>query len=61
MKNEEIQVLPKVKEERQFLHSVIGRNASCIDHMLCRSFLFKHVTEGKIEGNFKGKKARKKI
>jgi len=44
-KNEE--VLQRVK--RNFLHTT-QRKANWIIHILCRDYLQKHVTKGKIEG-----------
>jgi hypothetical protein len=52
VKNEEI--LPRVKGERNFLHSIKRRRSSWFGHILCRNFLFKCVIEGKIEGNIEG-------
>ena len=43
------EVLHRVKEERNILHTVKGRKANWIGHSLCRNWLIKHVTEGKIE------------
>jgi hypothetical protein len=46
--NEE--VLHRVKEERNILHTIKRRNANWIGHILRRNCLLKHVIEGKIEG-----------
>jgi hypothetical protein len=46
-KNEE--VLQRVKEERNILHTMKGRKANRIGHILRRSCLLKHVIEGKVE------------
>jgi len=47
VKNE---VLHKVKEERNVLHTIKRRKANWIGHILRRSCLLKHVSKGKIEG-----------
>jgi hypothetical protein len=48
VKNEE--VLHRVKEERNILHTIKRIKASWIGHILCRNCLLKHVIEGNIEG-----------
>jgi hypothetical protein len=48
VRNEE--VLHRVKDERNILHSIKRRKANLIDHILCRNCLLKHVIEGKLEG-----------
>jgi hypothetical protein len=48
MRNEE--ALHRVKEERNILHTIKGRKANWIGHILRRNFLLKHVIEGKLEG-----------
>jgi hypothetical protein len=58
VKNEEI--LPRVKEERNFLHSIKRRKASWIGHILFRNFLFKRFIEEQIEGNTEGIRRRGK-
>jgi hypothetical protein len=45
--NEE--VLHRVKEERNILHTIKRRKANWIGHILRRNCLLKHVTEGKLE------------
>ena len=47
-KNKE--VLKRVKEERNFLHTLKQRNANRIGYILRRNFLLKRVFEGKIKG-----------
>ena len=47
VKNE---VLHKVKEERNVLPTIKRREADWAGHILRRSCLLKHVSEGKIEG-----------
>jgi hypothetical protein len=48
VRNEE--VLHRVKEERNILHTIIRRKANWIGHILRRNCLLKHVIEGKLEG-----------
>jgi hypothetical protein len=48
VRNEE--VLHRVKEERNILHTIKRRKANWIVHILHRNCLLKHVTEGKIGG-----------
>ena len=53
MRNEEL--LHRVKEERNVLHTIEKRKASWIGHILSRNCLLKHVIEGKIKGISEGK------
>ena len=46
MRNE---LLHRVKEERNILHTIKGRNANWIGHTLHRNCFLKHAIEGKIE------------
>jgi hypothetical protein len=48
VRNEE--VLHRVKEERNILHTIKRRKANWIGHILCRNCLLKHVIERKVEG-----------
>jgi hypothetical protein len=48
VRNEE--VLHRVKEERNIVHTIKRRNANWIGHILRRHCLLKHVTEEKLEG-----------
>jgi hypothetical protein len=48
VRNEE--VLHRVKEERNIVHTVKRRKANWIGHILRRNCLLKHVIEGKLEG-----------
>jgi hypothetical protein len=48
VKNEEI--LHRVKEERNILHTIKIRKANWIGHILRRNCLLKHVIEGRTEG-----------
>jgi hypothetical protein len=44
------EVLHRVKEERNIVHTVKRRNVNWIGHILRRNCLLKHVIEGKIQG-----------
>jgi hypothetical protein len=48
VRNEE--VLHRVKEERNILHTIKRRKASWIGHILHRNCLLKCIIEGEIEG-----------
>jgi hypothetical protein len=48
VRNEE--VLHRVKEERNILHTIKRRKANWIGHFLRRNCLPKHMIEGKVEG-----------
>jgi hypothetical protein len=48
VRNEE--VLHRVKEERNIVHTIKGRKANWIGHILRWNCLLKHVIEGKLEG-----------
>jgi hypothetical protein len=48
VRNEE--VLHRVKEERNIVHTIERRKANWIGHILRRNCLLKHVIEGKLEG-----------
>jgi hypothetical protein len=48
VRNEE--VLHRVKEERNILHTIKRRKANWIGHILRRNCLLKHVIEEKFEG-----------
>jgi hypothetical protein len=47
------EVLQRVKEEWNILHTIKSRKANWIGHILRRNCLLKHVVEGKIEGRIK--------
>jgi hypothetical protein len=47
VRNEE--VLKRVKEERNIVHTVKRKKANWIGHILCRKCFLKHVIEGKLE------------
>jgi hypothetical protein len=44
------EVLHRVKEERNIVHTIKRRKANWIGHTLRRNCLLKHVIEGKLEG-----------
>jgi hypothetical protein len=44
------EVLHKVKEQRNILHTIKRRKAHWIRHILRTNCLLQHVTEGKLEG-----------
>jgi hypothetical protein len=48
VRNEE--VLHRVKEERNILHTIKRRKVNWIGHILRRNRLLKHVIEGQLEG-----------
>jgi hypothetical protein len=48
VRNEE--VLHRVKEERNILHTIQRRKGNWIGHILCRNCLLKHMIEGKLQG-----------
>jgi hypothetical protein len=61
VRNEE--VLHRVKEERNTLHTIKRRKANCISHILRRNCLLKHVIEGKLEGRIEmtGRRGRRRM
>jgi hypothetical protein len=58
--NEE--VLHRVKEERNIVHTIMRRKANWIGHILRRNCLLKHVIEGKLEGRIEmtGERGRRR-
>src|SRR5215470_11221874 len=54
------EVLHRVKEERNILHTIKRRKANWIGHILRRNYLLKHVIEGKIEGRIEGAGRRRR-
>ena len=60
VRNEE--VLRRVKEEKNIIHTVKRRKANWIGHIFCRNCLMKHIIEGKIEGRIEvtGRQGRKR-
>jgi hypothetical protein len=44
------EVLHRVKEERNILHTIKRRKTNWTGHILCRNCLLKYVIEGKLEG-----------
>jgi hypothetical protein len=63
MRNEE--VLNRVKEDRNILHTIKRRKANWIGHILRKNCFLKHVIEGKIEGRIevteRGGRRRKQL
>jgi hypothetical protein len=60
VRNEE--VLHRVKEDRNILHTIKRRKANWIGHIMRRNCLLKHVIEGKLEGRIKmtGRRGRRR-
>jgi hypothetical protein len=60
VKNEE--VLHRVKEERNIVHTIKRRKANWIGHILLRNCLLKHVIEGTVEGRIEmtGRRGRRR-
>jgi hypothetical protein len=60
VRNEE--VLHRVKEERQNVHTIKRRKAKWIGHILRRNCLLKHVVEEKLEGRIEmtGRRGRRR-
>jgi hypothetical protein len=60
VRNEE--VLHRVKEERNILHTIKRRKTNWIGHSLHRNCLLKHVVEGKLEGrvDMTGRRGRRR-
>jgi hypothetical protein len=56
------EVLHRVKEERNILHTIKRRRANWIGHILRRNCLLKHVIEGKLDGRIEvtGRRGRKR-
>jgi hypothetical protein len=54
-------VLHRVKEERNILHTIKRKNANWIGHILRRNCLLKHVIEGKLQGRIEitGRRGRR--
>ena len=57
------EVLHRVREERNILHTVKRRKANWIGHILSRNCLVKDVHDGKIKGMVKmaGRRRRKQL
>jgi hypothetical protein len=60
VRNEE--VLHRVKEERNIVHTIKRRKANWIGHILRRNCLLKHGIEGKLEGRIEitGRRGRRR-
>jgi hypothetical protein len=56
------EVLHRVKEERNIVHTIKRRKANWIGHILRRNCLLKHVTEGNLEGRIEmtGRRGRRR-
>jgi hypothetical protein len=50
VRNEEVLLVLRVKEQRNILHEISKRKANCIGHILRRNCLLQQVIEGKIKG-----------
>jgi hypothetical protein len=59
LRNEE--VLHRVKEERNILHTIQRRKDNWIGHILRRNCLLKHVIEGRIEMTGRRGRRRKQL
>jgi hypothetical protein len=61
VRNEE--VLHRVKEESNIVHTIKRRKANWIGHILRRNCLLKHVIEGKIDGRIemRGRRGRRRM
>jgi hypothetical protein len=59
------EVLLRVSEQRNILHTIKRRKINWIGHILCRNCLLKHIIEAKIEGvtevTGRGGRRRKKV
>jgi hypothetical protein len=55
-------VLHRVQEERNILHTIKRRKTNWIGHILRRNCLLKHVIEGKLEGRIEmtGRRGRRR-
>jgi hypothetical protein len=56
------EVLHRVKEKRNIVHTIKRRKANWIGHILHRNCLLKHVIEGKLEGRIEmmGRRGRRR-
>jgi hypothetical protein len=56
------EVLHRVNEERNILHTIKRRKANWIGHILRRNCLLKHMIEGKLEGriDMTGRRGRRR-
>jgi ppGpp synthetase/RelA/SpoT-type nucleotidyltranferase len=53
------EVRQRVKEESNIAHKTKRRKVDCVDHILLKNCILKHVTEGNIEGRISDGKTRK--
>jgi hypothetical protein len=60
--NLKTEVLHRVKEERNIVHTIKRRKANWIGHILRRNCLLKHVIEGQLEGRIEttGRRGRRR-
>jgi hypothetical protein len=49
------QALQRVEKERNILHKIKRRQATCIGRILCRNCLIKHIIYVKMEEEFEGR------
>ena len=54
------EVLHRVKEERNIIHTVRKRKVNWIGHILCRNCGLEHVIEGKIKARIEGIESRER-
>jgi hypothetical protein len=56
------EVVQRVKEEMNIVHTLNRRKANWIGHNLCRNCFLKHIIEGKIEGRIEatGRRGRRR-
>ena len=52
-----VEIIHRVKEERNILHTITWRMTNCIGHILCTDCILKRLIEGKIGGT--GNKRKK--
>jgi len=57
-----VEVLLRVKEQRNILHEINKRKAKWIGHILCRNCLLQRVVEGKVKGGIEvtGRRGRRR-
>jgi hypothetical protein len=58
VRNEEVQVVLRVKDQRNILHEIHKRKANWIGHILRRKCHLQHVIEEKMKGGIQVKKRR---
>jgi hypothetical protein len=62
VRNEEVPVLLRVKEQRNILHEISKRKANWFGHILDRNCLLQQFIEGKIKGGIEvtGRRERRR-